>query len=90
MNAAQFMDELKRLDPYEEVADNLVMVGFMSFRMRVVGLALNHPVVCSNWWGEIGERELARAGMPYDTWDIARMRSLNEGRLRMATTEVRH
>jgi aarF domain-containing kinase len=90
LNAAQFMDELKRLDPYEEVADNLVMVGFMSFRMRVVGLALNHPVVCSDWWGEIGERELARAGMPYHTWDIDRMRSLNEGHLRMATTEVRH
>eukprot|EP00310_Coccolithus_braarudii_P021355 CAMPEP_0183355690 /NCGR_PEP_ID=MMETSP0164_2-20130417/41419_1 /TAXON_ID=221442 /ORGANISM="Coccolithus pelagicus ssp braarudi, Strain PLY182g" /LENGTH=51 /DNA_ID=CAMNT_0025528865 /DNA_START=60 /DNA_END=211 /DNA_ORIENTATION=- len=42
-NAAQFMDELKAADPYEEVADNLVMASFMSFRMRVVALALNHP-----------------------------------------------
>ena len=53
-------------DPYTEIADNLVLVGFMSFRLRIVGLALNHPVVCSDWWGAIGERELAKAGVPYE------------------------
>ena len=57
-NVAQFMDELKATDPYEEAADNLVLVGFMSFRLRIVGLALNHPVVCSDWWGKIAEEEL--------------------------------
>ena len=83
-NVAQFMDYLKAEDPYDEVADNLIMAGFMSFRIRIVGLALNHPVVCSDWWGEIAERELERAGMPYESWTLESMRKLNDGTLSMA------
>lgn len=82
-NAAQFMDELKAADPYEEVADNLVMASFMSFRMRVVALALNHPVVCSDWWGEIAEAELTRAGLPYEEWTPELMRKVNENVVRV-------
>ena len=84
-NAAQFMDELKAQDPYEEAADNLVMAAFMSFRLRIVGLALNHPVVCSDWWGKIAEKELEREGVPYHTWDQPFMEKLNAGRIRMAS-----
>ena len=86
-NAAQFMDELKAADPYEEAADNLVMSAFMSFRLRIVGLALNHPVVCSDWWAQIAERELEREGVPYQTWDLAFMRKLNEGTVNIASTK---
>ena len=85
-NVAQFIDELKAADPYEEAADNLVMSAFMSFRLRIVGLALNHPVVCSHWWASIAEAELRREGLPYEMWDLAFMRKLNEGRVRVATT----
>ena len=83
-NAAQFMDELKAQDPYEQAADNLVMAAFMSFRLRIVGLALNHPVVCSDWWGSIAERELEREGVPYAMWDLPFMIKFNEGRLSIA------
>jgi len=83
-NAAQFMDELKAQDPYEQAADNLVMAAFMSFRLRIVGLALNHPVVCSDWWGAIAERELRREGVPYEMWNLEFMLKLNAGRLRIA------
>ena len=86
MNAQQFMDDLKARDPYEEVADNLIMAGFMSFRIRIVGLALNHPVVCSDWWGKIGEAELEKAGVPYDTWDFALMKEM-ASEVRIAKSE---
>ena len=86
MNAQQFMDDLKARDPYEEVADNLVMVGFMSFRMRVVGLALNHPIVCSDWWGKIGEAELEKAGVPYESWDLPLMKEM-ASEVRIAKSE---
>jgi len=59
----------------------------MSFRLRIVGLALNHPVVCSDWWGAIAEKELAREGCPYEMWDLAFMQKLNEGRLSIATVK---
>jgi len=83
-NPAQFMDELKAEDPYEEIADNLVMASFMSFRLRIVGMALNHPVVCSDWWGEIAERELEREGLPYHVWTPELLREVNKGTLRIA------
>ena len=70
-NAQQFIDDLRAEDPYEEVADNFVMSTFMSIRMRVVGLALNHPIVCSDWWAKIADAELRRLGLPYHKWDDA-------------------
>ncbi len=51
----------------------------MSFRLRIVGLALNHPVVCSEWWGQIAERELKRAGVPYERWNPQLMREMSSG-----------
>ena len=89
MNAAQFLDDIKATDPYYEAADNLVMVGFMSFRLRIVGLALNHPVVCSDWWGGIAEKELEREGVPYAMWDLEFMKQFNEGSIRLAKTAMR-
>ena len=70
-NAQQFIGDLRAEDPYEEVADSFVMSTFMSIRMRVVGLALNHPVVCSDWWAKIADAELRRLGLPYHKWDDA-------------------
>ena len=84
-NVAQFMDELKAQDPYEQAADNLVMAAFMSFRLRIVGLALNHPVVCSDWWGRIAEKELEREGVPYRMWTLDFMRELNSATINLAT-----
>ena len=61
------------------------MASFMSFRIRVVGLALNHPVVCSDWWADIAERELIKAGLPYEVWTPELMRKNNaEGNVRVA------
>jgi len=82
-NAAQFVDHLKAEDPYEEVADNLVLASFMSIRMRIVGMALNHPVVCSDWWGEIAEQELRAAGVPYEDWTPELMAQMNDGVVRV-------
>jgi aarF domain-containing kinase len=84
-NVAQFMDDLKAQDPYEQAADNLVMASFMSFRLRIVGLALNHPVVCSDWWGRIAEKELEREGVPYRMWTLDFMRELNSATINLAT-----
>ena len=53
---------------------------------RIVGLALNHPVVCSDWWGKIGEAELEKAGVPYDTWDFALMKEM-ASEVRIAKSE---
>lgn len=85
-NPAQFMDELKAEDPWHEAADNLVMASFMSFRLRIVGMALNHPVVCSDWWGEIAEKELIREGLPYEMWTPELLREINQGTLNIAKT----
>eukprot|EP00965_Chrysotila_dentata_P035571 1183752-Pleurochrysis_carterae.AAC.2 len=79
----QFVDHLKAEDPYEEVADNLVLASFMSIRMRIVGMALNHPVVCSDWWGEIAEQELRAAGVPYEDWTPELMAQMNDGVVRV-------
>ena len=51
---------------------------------RRAGGRLNHPVVCSDWWGEIAERELVKAGLPYDAWTPELMREINEGNVRIA------
>lgn len=69
MNVQQFMDDLKAKDPYYETPDNFVLASFMSFRLRALVLGMNHPVKCSEYWGEIAEQELNRLGLPYETWD---------------------
>lgn len=73
-NVQQFMDDLKEKDPYYETPDNFVLASFMSVRLRALTLGMNHPVKCSDYWGEIAERELDRLGLPYETWDDAQMR----------------
>jgi hypothetical protein len=32
-------------------------------------LGMNHPVRCSDWWGDIAENGLQRMGLPYESWD---------------------
>lgn len=68
-NVQQFMDDLKATDPYYETPDNFVLASFMSVRLRALTLGMNHPVKCSEYWGEIAEKELNRLGLPYETWD---------------------
>ena len=46
-------------------------------------------VVCSDTWGAIAERELAREGVPYEMWTLDFMRELNKGSIRMASTKYR-
>jgi len=72
-NVQQFMDDLKEKDPYYETPDNFVLASFMSVRLRALTLGMNHPVKCSDYWGEIAERELNRLGLPYETWDHAQL-----------------
>lgn len=73
LNVQQFMDDLKAKDPYTETPDNFVLASFMSFRLRALVLGMNHPVKCSEYWGEIAEQELNRLGLPYETWDEAQL-----------------
>mmetsp|Transcript_7430 Transcript_7430/g.18213 ORF Transcript_7430/g.18213 Transcript_7430/m.18213 type:complete len:573 (+) Transcript_7430:202-1920(+) len=68
-NVQQFMDDLKAQDPYTETPDNFVLASFMSVRLRALTLGMNHPIKCSDYWGEIAERELNRMGLPYETWN---------------------
>jgi len=68
-NVQQFMDDLKRRDPWSETPDNFVLASFMAIRIRALTLGMNHPVTCSDWWGEIAEKELQRMGLPYESWD---------------------
>jgi predicted unusual protein kinase regulating ubiquinone biosynthesis (AarF/ABC1/UbiB family) len=72
-NIQQFIDELKRQDPWEEVPDNFVMAQFMSIRLRSLALGMNHPVKCSDWWGPIAEKILEQEGFPYETWDYEQL-----------------
>eukprot|EP00947_MAST-08B_sp_MAST-8B-sp1_P002690 g2690.t1 len=83
-NVQQFMDELYSADPWKEVADNLVMAQFLSIRLRSVAMQMNHPVVCSDYWGELAEEVLKDEGLPYDSWDIKLMNKISEGELRIA------
>ena len=66
-----FLDELWAQDPWREAADNLVMAQFLSIRLRSVAMSMGHPVICSRWWGDIAERALAAAGLPYEEWTNA-------------------
>lgn len=68
-NVQQFMDDLKAKDPYYETPDNFVLASFMSVRLRALTLGMNHPVKCSEYWGEIAEEELNRLGLPYESWN---------------------
>eukprot|EP00536_Pseudo-nitzschia_multiseries_P001148 jgi/Psemu1/282819/fgenesh1_pg.14_\ len=72
-NVQQFMDDLKREDPWYETPDNFVLASFMAVRMRALTLGMNHPVKCSEWWGEIAEKELQRMGLPYESWDVKQL-----------------
>jgi aarF domain-containing kinase len=67
-NIQQFIDDLKREDPWEEVPDNFTMTKLMSIRLRALAMGMNHPVRCSDWWGEIAEEVLRQEGLPYDDW----------------------
>ena len=49
--------------------DNFVLASFMAVRMRALMLGMNHPVRCSDWWGDIAENGLQRMGLPYESWD---------------------
>ena len=40
-----------------------------SVRLRALTLGMNHPVKCSEYWGEIAEEELNRLGLPYESWN---------------------
>lgn len=72
-NLQQFIDELKSEDPWEEVPDNFVMAQFMSIRLRALALGMNHPIKCSEWWGNMAEEVLKKEGLPYDTWDYEQL-----------------
>ena len=41
----------------------------MSIRLRSLALGMNHPVKCSDWWGQIAEDVLKEEGLPYEMWD---------------------
>ena len=49
----------------------LLLIALAMRSLRVVGLALNHPIVCSDWWAKIADAELRRLGLPYHKWDDA-------------------
>ena len=72
-NLQQFIDHLKRQDPWEETPDNFVMAQFMSIRLRSLALGMNHPVKCSDWWGPLAEETLKTEGLPYESWDYEQM-----------------
>ena len=43
-NLVQFIEDLKAIDPWEEVLDNFVKCQFMSIRLRALALDMNHPI----------------------------------------------
>ena len=85
-NVQQFVDECFAADPWEEAADNLVMVNFLSIRLRSVGLAMQHPVVCSAYWAPIAEEVLNEEGLPYEVWDLDLMQELTKDSLNMSSS----
>eukprot|EP00038_Savillea_parva_P029166 m.69256 g.69256 ORF g.69256 m.69256 type:complete len:569 (+) comp8570_c0_seq1:221-1927(+) len=85
-NIQQFVDECFAADPWEETADNLVMVNFLSIRLRSVGLAMQHPVRCSTYWAPIAEQVLIEEGLPYESWNLEMMQEMTKGELRMASS----
>jgi len=47
------------------------LVGYSllySVRLRSLALAMNVPIRCSDWWGQIALDELKREGVPYEVW----------------------
>eukprot|EP01079_Euglenida_sp_SAG-EU17-18_P003563 gene3563-670_t len=72
-NLIEFMDELKANDPWEEVPDNFVMANFLTIRLRSLGLAMNYPIKCSDWWGPLAEKILKEEGVPYETWNLEKL-----------------
>ena len=50
-----------------------------SVRLRALTLGMNHPVKCSEYWGEIAEQELDRLGLPYGSWDEAQLLKYRTG-----------
>eukprot|EP00037_Helgoeca_nana_P027027 m.307307 g.307307 ORF g.307307 m.307307 type:complete len:567 (+) comp27380_c0_seq1:3594-5294(+) len=85
-NIQQFTDECFAADPWEETADNLVMVNFLSIRLRSVGLAMQHPVVCSTFWAPIAEKVLLDEGLPYEDWNLELMQDITKGEMRIASS----
>lgn len=97
-NLQEFIDELYRsqcldsrvishlstADPWLEVADNLVMAQFLSIRLRTVALQLNHPVVCSDYWGPLAEAQLVADGLPYEKWTPELMTEVTGDTLRIS------
>ena len=66
-----------------------MMAQFLSIRLRTVGMGMNHPVVCSDWWGPMAEEVLRAEGLPYETWDRAQMERELKAGVRMATAKGR-
>jgi len=85
-NVLQFIDECFAADPWEETADNLIMVNMLSFRLRTVGMAMQHPVVCSKYWAPIAEQALIDEGLPYENWNLDLMQELTGHEIRMASS----
>ena len=56
----------------------------MLVQLRAVGMQMNHPVVCSDWWGQIAEQVLEDEGLPYHTWTLEQLNKYIEGILNMA------
>ena len=49
------------------------MAQFLSIRLRVVGMAMNHAVKCSDYWGSIATQALEDEGLPYEVWNLETM-----------------
>eukprot|EP01062_Namystynia_karyoxenos_P071465 TRINITY_DN66985_c0_g1_i1.p1 TRINITY_DN66985_c0_g1~~TRINITY_DN66985_c0_g1_i1.p1 ORF type:complete len:614 (+),score=244.91 TRINITY_DN66985_c0_g1_i1:82-1842(+) len=63
LNPQQFLDQQFAADPWSKTADEIVMPTRMSFMLRGVGLALNHPVSIGAHFAPVAERVLtAEAG----------------------------
>jgi hypothetical protein len=60
----------------------------MSIRLRSLALGMNHPIKCSDWWGQLGEELLAKEGHPYESWDydklVAHKPELNKQKYKFA------
>lgn len=65
LNVQQFLDKMFATDPWENMADLLIMPVRSAFLLRGIGLMLNHPVSCAHYWGPIAERVLEMEGAEY-------------------------
>ena len=66
------------------MADNLVMAQFLSIRLRTVAMQMGHPVVCSNYWGELAEKVLEDEGLPYSYWNLETLKDFMTDNLNIA------